>query len=86
MAIFPVSQGVENRISQGVENRGSLISVPEALRDFGRWRVGLKLAWALSVSVSLSCNPLSCPDCSMRQAGQEGSHPADLKDQRLQKK
>ena len=31
-AIFPCSRG-ENRISQGVENRGSLISVPLALRE-----------------------------------------------------
>ena len=33
MAIFPVSRGT-NRISQGVEHRGSLISVPWALRVF----------------------------------------------------
>ena len=32
-AVFPFSRG-KNRISQGVENRGSLISVPLALRDF----------------------------------------------------
>ena len=32
-AIFPFSRG-KNRISQGVDNRGSLISVPLALRDF----------------------------------------------------
>ena len=31
--VFPFSRG-ENRISQGVENRGSLISVPLALREF----------------------------------------------------
>ena len=31
-AIFPFSRG-KNRISQGVENRGSLISMPLALRD-----------------------------------------------------
>ena len=30
-AVFPFSRG-KNRISQGVENRGSLISVPLALR------------------------------------------------------
>ena len=30
-AVFPFSRG-ENRISQGVENRGSLISVPLAIR------------------------------------------------------
>ena len=36
-AVFPFSRG-KNRISQGVENRGSLISVPLALRDFAcRW-------------------------------------------------
>ena len=34
-AILPVSRG-KNRISQGVENRGSLISVPLALRVFLR--------------------------------------------------
>ena len=34
MAIFPFSRG-KNRISQGVENRGSLISVPLALRVLG---------------------------------------------------
>ena len=33
-AIFPFSRG-KNRISQGVENRGSLISVPLALRENG---------------------------------------------------
>ena len=33
MALFPFSRG-ENRISQRVENRGSLISVPLALRVF----------------------------------------------------
>ena len=32
-AIFAFSRG-KNRISQGVENRGSLISVPLALREF----------------------------------------------------
>ena len=32
-AVFPFSRG-KNRISQGVENRGSLISVPLALRVF----------------------------------------------------
>ena len=31
-AVFPFSRG-KNRISQGLENRGSLISVPLALRD-----------------------------------------------------
>ena len=31
MALFPFSRG-KNRISQGVENRGSLFSVPLALR------------------------------------------------------
>ena len=31
-AVFPFSRG-KNRISQGVENRGSLISVPLALRE-----------------------------------------------------
>ena len=31
-AVFPFSRGT-NRISQGVENRGSLISVPLALRE-----------------------------------------------------
>ena len=33
MALFPVSRG-KNRVSQAVENRGSLISVPLALRVF----------------------------------------------------
>ena len=33
-AIFPFSRG-KNRISQGIENRGSLISVPLALREGG---------------------------------------------------
>ena len=31
-AVFPFSRG-KNRISQGAENRGSLISVPLALRE-----------------------------------------------------
>ena len=35
MAVFPFLRG-KNRISQGVENRGSLISVPLALRKFQR--------------------------------------------------
>ena len=34
-AIFPVSRG-KNRILQGVEDRGSLISVPLALREIRR--------------------------------------------------
>ena len=33
-AVFPFSRG-KNRISQGVENRGSLTSVPLALREYG---------------------------------------------------
>ena len=36
-AIFPLSRG-KNRISQGVENRGSLISVPLALRETRKQR------------------------------------------------
>ena len=32
LTVFPFSRG-KNRISQGVENRGSLISVPLALRE-----------------------------------------------------
>ena len=38
-AIFPFSRG-KNRISQGVKNRGSLISVPLALRDVQETRRG----------------------------------------------
>ena len=34
-AVFPFSRG-KNRISQGVEDRGSLISVPLALREVGK--------------------------------------------------
>ena len=39
-AVFPFSRG-KNRISQGVENRGSLISLPLALRVFAykKWAV-----------------------------------------------
>ena len=42
-AIFPFSRG-KDRISQGVENRGSLISVPLALRVFGGF--GVRSQWA----------------------------------------
>ena len=51
-AIFPFSRG-KNRISQGVENRGSLISVPLALREYCKW-----LLSGVVVGIEGPCWPL----------------------------
>ena len=49
MAVFPFSRG-KNRISQGVENRGSLISVPLALRAVSELRGWQRRALSRQVS------------------------------------
>ena len=70
-AIFPFSRG-KNRISRGVENRGSLISVPLALRvllggksKWGALKCGLQVSLANSCTIVCNCAHLrpSGPFC-----------------------
>ena len=53
-AVFPFLRG-KNRISQGVENRGSLISVPLALREIlppKQWKKRVEIAIEIARVVS----------------------------------
>ena len=59
-AVFPFSRG-KNRISQGAENRGSLISVPLALRAHLKERIAIHLPFVSQYAFHLYRSTFGAP-------------------------